>query len=376
MASPLSIDPIDAPHANKGFVRLPVRLYRGAEGFVAPLEMTVRETLDRKQNKFFEHADAAYWLARRDGAAVGRISAQIDRLSPEIDGARVGSFGFFDTEDDPETARALLSAAEDWLRAKGVSIVQGPFSHSINEEVGLLVDGFASRNVVMMPWHPPYAGAHVEAAGYTKARDVHAWDYDVGTGVTVYGAKKKAAESGITIRKLNTGDFSGDIERVVSIFNDAWSQNWGFIPFTENEVAHLAEALKPIVHPELVIILELDGEPVAFAICLPNIQEAADGLGGRLLPFGWAQVLWRLKAAGVKSARVPLMGVRKKLQTSLYGAVAVRAMLEELDESMAGQGFATAELSWILEDNRPMIGILRSIGARRYKTYRVYEKRL
>jgi len=372
----LTIETVAEPHRSDAFVRLPTKLYADHPGFVPPLELMTRETLDPAKNAVFEHLEAAYFLALRDGRPVGRISAQVDSLAVETEGRRIGFFGFFDVADDAEVASALLETAETWLRARGAVASRGPISHTMTEEVGLLVDGFDARPVLMTPWHPPHAGRLVEAGGYDKARDVLCFDYDVGTARATHRAAAKAEAAGVVLRKLDPKDYSGDIARVVSIYNDAWSENWGFTPFTESEVAHLAAALKPIVDPELVVIVEMEGEAVAFAIALPNVLEAAEGLGGRLLPFGWAPFLWRLKGRGVSSCRMPLMGARKSLQTSLLGAVVVRGMLERIDEAMAAAGFVHSELSWILETNASMLAVLRSIGARAYKTHRIYEKPL
>ncbi|MGF1462856.1 MAG: dATP pyrophosphohydrolase [Maricaulaceae bacterium] len=279
-----------------------------------------------------------------------------------------------DAADDAAVFRALFAEAEAWLHAKGAQIARGPFSHSINEESGLLIDGFEHPPMMMMPYHPPYAKGHVEACGYRKAKDLEAWDRKLKDRRPM--RKPDLSGAGVRLRNLNPKDYRGDIERVMAVFNDAWAGNWGFVPFTADEIAHLAQSLRPILSPDLMVIAEQDDTPVAMVIVTPNIAEAVADLDGKLWPLGWAKLLYRLKAGQISSARMPLMGVRRSLQNTLLGAEIVRAMIATVVEAIDARVFERVELSWILEDNAPMQALLKVMRATRYKTYRVFEKSL
>lgn len=305
---------------------------------------------------------------------MGRISAQVDRSAQAAYQRPMGFFGFLDAEDDPEVFGALIHTAEGWLHSRGCKVVWGPLSHSLWEQAGLLVRNFDDPAMFLMPYAPPYAAAHVEAAGYTKVKDLDAWIIEVGA----FLAKRKGVRlpNKVSVRNLNEADYAGDIRRVVEIFNDAWSENWGFVPFTDTDIAHLAKSLRPILDPRLVVIVEYDGQPAAMSIALPNLLEATRDLDGRLLPFGWAKLLWRLKSDRIDSCRIPLMGLRKQFHETVLGAAMLRAMFTRIDEGLTARRFKRLEMSWILEDNRSMILVLKAIGGDNYKTYRVYEKPL
>ncbi len=332
----------------------------------------MRDDLDPKLSPFFTHGRAKYWLARRGERIVGRISAQIDEAAIRVSQRRTGFFGFLDVEDDAEAFQALIQIAEGYLRSEACSHAWGPLSHSLWEVPGLLVENFVDPAMIMLPYSPPYAAAHIEAAGYAKVKDLHAWMIEVGSFVALHKPGKTSAK--YAVRNLNPKDYPGDIRRVVEIFNDAWSANWGFVPYTEVEIAHLTKTLRPIIDPDLVVIVEVDGKPAAMSVCLPNILEAGRDLDGRLLPFGWAKFLWRLQTNSVESCRILLMGLRREFHETLLGAAILRAMFTRLDNGMSKRHFKHAEMSWILEDNAPMIRVLKSIGGRNYKTFRVYEK--
>lgn len=361
------------------FIRLPHRLYRGHAAYVAPLTMERRESLSAAKNPYFRHARTRFWLACRGSTPVGRISAQVDELSLARHGATLGHFGLLEAEDDPAILRALTGAAEGWLRAQGMDRVRGPFNLSINEECGLLVDGFDARPVMMMGYQPPYLGRRLEEQGYAKAKDLLAYDYDIAGAKPIdpRGILKRVTTDGrVRVRPIDMKRYRADLGLILDVFNDAWSENWGFLPFTEDEIVHAAASMKPLIRPDLVWIAEVDGEAAAMIVCLPNLNEAIADLGGSLLPFGWAKLLWRLKVGGVRSCRVPLFGVRKRHHRTPLGAALVLLMLEALRNSAAKAGFRHAELSWILEDNRAIRQVIEGIGARPYKTYRIYEKAL
>lgn len=360
------------------FIRLPGRLYVGDAGFVEPLLFERRQALSRTRNPYFQHAEAEFWLASRNGRVVGRISAQIDKLSLERHGDATGHFGLLDVEDDAATFAALTATAEDWLRAHGMRRVRGPFNLSINEESGLLVEGFDTPAAMMMGYAPPYAGRRIEALGYVKAKDLVAYDYDAtqappgGQALLARAAESKAIE----VRRLNLARYREDLRVILDIFNDAWSDNWGFVPFTEAEMARIANEMRPLIRSEMVWIASLDGVPAAMIVCLPNLNEAIADLDGRLLPFGWLKLLWRLKVRGLKSARVVMMGLRRAHRGTPLGSAAVLMLIESLRAGMATLGYRQAELSWVLEDNVAMRRMIEGIGGRAYKVYRVYEKAL
>jgi GNAT superfamily N-acetyltransferase len=379
LINPVQISPVSSRRDLDDFIGLPSRLYgRGHPGFVQPLRFERREALTPGKNPFFEHAEARLFLARRDGRPVGRISAQIDRLYLERYHDATGHFGFIDAIDDPVVFRALLAEAEAWLKAKGMKRAAGPFNFSTNEEIGLLIDGFDAPPVMMMPYSPPFAAAHVEAAGYAKVKDLIAYDYDV-TGsieITHEAILKRAGldPSLLAVRHIDMKDFKRDLGIILDIFNDAWSDNWGYVPLTASEIEHAAKSMKPVVDPNLVVIASVNGDPAAMIVCLPNIYEAIAGLDGRLLPFGWAKLLWRLKVSKLRTGRVLLFGVRKEFQRSVLGSAVILRVLEELRKGGQKIGAARCELSWILEDNLAMRKIIEKVGGRAYKTYRIYEK--
>ncbi len=374
---PVEMVPVQTKAELERFIRVPMRLNAGDPNWIAPLMFERREALSPKHNPFFEHADHQFWLARKDGRDVGRISAQIDHLAQTDPAAPAGYFGMIAAEDDAEVFAALFAAAEAWLRQRGRAQVVGPFNLSINEEVGLLVDGFDTPPMVMMGHDPPYTGARIEAQGYGKVKDVYA--YISGVPVFTPGVEarlRRLAPAGLVLRPINMKDFDGEVRTLVGIWNDAWSQNWGFAPITEAETRHLGESLKLLLHPRLIWFVEIDGEPAGFGALLPNLNDAIFDLKGKLAPFGWAKLLWRLKIRGVKRGRVPLMGVRRKFAREVRGAFAPFLILDAFRREAPKIGITEAEYSWILEDNAPMRHILDGFGARIYKTYRLYGKAL
>ena len=360
------------------FIRLPMRLMAADPNYVAPLISERRDALTPKTNPFFAHAEAQFFLAVRGGRDVGRISAQIDALAPSDGGPKVGNFGLIAAQDDPAVFAALFAAAEDWLKARGCGRAQGPFNLSINEELGLLVDGFDTPPMVMMGHDPPYARARVEQQGYRKLKDIYAYHMTVAEDLppSVLKLVRRGAPRGVRLRMLDMQRYDEEVRTLTGILNDAWSGNWGFTPTTEAETAQLAKSLKMVVDRRLTWFAEIDGEAAGFIVFLPNVNEAIADLNGRLLPFGWAKLLWRLKVKGVTSARIPLMGVRRKFAGGFRGRVLPFLLIDAAETQARALGYRSAEGSWILEDNLPMRGILEAAGTRIYKTYRLYEKTL
>ena len=381
MGGGIEIRKVETRADRAAFVDLPWALYARDPNWVPPLKSEVHGLIGGvRSNPWFEHAEAALWLALKDDIPVGRISAQVDRLVIEHMGAGTGQWGMFECVDDRAAAHALIGTAEDWLRAKGMTRALGPFSLSIWDEPGLLVGGFELAPTVMMGHHLPYYRALVESAGYVGAKDLHTYELPIATGFPdTVGRIVAAAEksSRIRMRNVDKSRFEAEAALILDILNDAWSDNWGFVPLTPAEVAYVGKKLKPIVFADLIRICELDGEPAAFMITLPDVNELTRDLDGRLLPFGWAKLLWRLRAPKVTRMRVPLMGVRKANQGSRMASFMAFLMIEHIRRaSVANYGAVAGEIGWILDDNGPMKSIADVIGSKITRTYRVYEKGL
>jgi len=344
--------------------------------WVPPLLLERRQHLSPR-NPYFAHAACRFWIAYRHGRPVGRISAQVDQLYLKLYGDQTGFFGLLEAEDDTEVFHALLKTAETWLRRQGMRRVLGPFNLSINQECGLLVAGFNTPPTFMMGHAPSYYGSRIEEHGYKKEKDLLAYRIDAHfkTSASMHSVAARAG-SQVRIRPLKKSHFSRDLWILRDIFEDAWSKNWGFVPFTKAEFEHLGQNLRFLVDGEFVQIAEVDGAPAAMIVVLPNINEVIRDLDGRLLPFGWIKLLWGLKVAHPKTVRVLLMGVRQRYQNSLLGAALALMLIEAVRTCSLKRGIEEAELSWILEDNRGMQNIIESIGGVAYKRYRIYGKNL
>ena len=377
--APLTIRPVASKADRRAFVDFAWTVYRDDPAWVPPLKDEVHGLLDPKKNPWFEHARAQLWLAERGGEVVGRISAQVDDLVLEHMGAGTGQWGFLDALD-AGTAAALIATAEVWLREQGMTRALGPFSLSVWDEPGLEVEGFDEPPTVMMGHHKPEYGAWVEAAGYRKTKDL--LTYEVGIAGWQDPMIDRLIAAGdrnarIRIRKVDKSRFDEEAAVILGLLNDAWSDNWGFVPLTEAEIAYAGKKLKPIIYEELVRIAEVDGEPTAFMITLPDINELIADLDGRLLPFGWAKLLWRLRNPRTKRARVPLMGVAKRLHGSRIASQLAFMLIEFTRRDLvAKRGTLVGEFGWILEDNKGMLSIAELPGARVNHRYRIYEKAL
>ncbi|MCC6215250.1 MAG: hypothetical protein IT376_10295 [Polyangiaceae bacterium] len=352
-------------------------VYREDPRWIRPLDLDVAGRLTPK-NPFFEHGEATTFVARRAGRAVGRCSAQIDRSHLERYRDDTGFFGFLDTVDDPEVAEALLEAAQEWLRRRGLRRVRGPLSLNINEEVGCLVDGFDTPPMLMMPHHRPYQGGLIERAGFAKVKDLYAWRYEVGdvNRRAQRGYDEIAALPEVRVRAIDPKRMADDVSTVMSVFNDAWSDNWGFVPLSRSELAKMAKDLELLLIPELGCIAEIEGEPAAVALALPNVNEMIGDLNGKLLPFGVAKLLWRLKVRGPSSARLLILGIRKRWRHVRKYAALSAYLYVRMNEAAARAGIRWGELSWTLEDNAPVNVGIKMMGGTIYKTYRIYERAL
>jgi hypothetical protein len=372
----LQVNPVNARQELRQFIRLPWSIYADDPAWVPPLILERKEHLS-PHNPYFEHARYQSWIAYRDGTAVGRISAQIDQLHLDRYQENEGFFGMIEAEDNAETFAALLQTAEAWLRDHGMRRVLGPYNLSINQEPGLLVDGFDTPPYLMMGHARPYYGVRIEENGYQKEKDLFAYLLDAHfTAPRAMQAIIKRTRKRVTIRSLRKSNFDEDLKLIEDIFNDAWSENWGFIPFTEAEFKQLGKDFKLVLDFEMVKIAEVDGKPAAFIVVMPNINEAIRDLNGRLFPFGWLKLLWRLKVRYPQTARIPLMGVRQQYHDSLLAAALVFMMIQALQAPAYKHGIKEVEMSWTLEDNQGINDILESLGGRNYKRYRIYSKDL
>jgi hypothetical protein len=374
------VRPVTTAADRKAFIDLPYRVQGSDPNWIPPLKLERRQHLDPRRNPWFEHAEVEFFLAWRDGRPVGRISAQLDRLGRERDAERAIQFGMLEAEGgDLDTIAALLAAAEGFARSRGSRSLQGPFSLSINDECGLLVDGFDSPPAMMMGHAPPEYARALETLGYLKAKDLIAYELPLEGHLPDMLRRvlhRSTLPGTVTARPLRMNRFDEEIHTLVDVFNDAWSDNWGFIPFTEAEVRHLASSLKPLIRPDLISFAELDGKPVGVFAAVPDLNEAIRGFAGKLLPFNWARLVWRLKTDRVPRFRVPLAGVRKAYQRGFWGGEIMYRMYAQVRAALLAHGFTGGEVGWILEDNLPMRRIIEAAGGRVRKTYRIYEKAL
>ncbi|MCJ7500128.1 N-acetyltransferase [bacterium] len=367
--------PVDSGRELKQFINFPWSIYRDDPYWVPPLKSDVRELLSLK-HPFYGHAERKLFLAIEDGVPVGRIAAIINHRHNDFHSQKTGFFGFFESVDDQKTADALFSEGEKWIREKGMDMVLGPVNPSTNEECGLLVENFLSPPFVMMTYNPPYYRELLERAGYGKAKDLYAYWYHVGrelpNRLVRIVQKVKAREPGLVVRPLDKSRFDAELEVVRQVYNEAWEKNWGFIPMTDAEINHMAQKLKPLVIPSLVNLAFVDDEPAGFVMGLPDYNNVLKILNGTILnPFRTMKALRAGKR--IRSGRCLTIGVREKFR---------KRGIESLLFAMTWQGgidmnYRYGELSWILEDNQPMIdGATRAFSAEHYKTYRIYEKQL
>jgi len=368
--------PVPAKASMRRFLLMPARLWKDTPHWVPPLYIERYLHLS-KHNPWFKHADWQAWLAVRDGEAVGRISAHIDHARLERRQDHTGHFGFLDSIDDPEVFRALIERAAAWLKGHGMRRMRGPFNFSTNHDCGMLVEGYDTPPSVMMPHNPPYYPKQMEAIGLSKAQDLLAYRIDADFSVPrgMQSLIDKSADQ-VRLRPLNRKAMDDDFRLIGEIFNDAWVDNWEFVPFSEAEILDVGHALVHLVKDDYIQIAEVNGEAAGMIVFLPNLNEMIRDLNGSLLPFGWAKLLWRLKRSGARSARIPLMGIKKAWQGSLIGTAMVYRLIAALREPARRDGIKEVELSWILENNQAMRNVIESLGGDPYRRYRIYEKPL
>jgi hypothetical protein len=383
--SSITLKRVESAADRKAFVDLVWKLYANDPHWVPPLKAEMLGLIGGiKSNPWFGHAEAAFWLALKDGGVVGRISAQVDQLviAPGAPGAGPGTghFGMFECIDDPAVAEALFDAAEDWLRQKGMTRAMGPFSLSVWDEPGLLVQGVEGPPTVMMGHHLPYYEGMVATRGYQGVKDLHCWSLPIAQPFPemvqrIVAFSERNAK--LVTRPVDKSKFDQEAALILDILNDAWSDNWGFVPLTPAEIAYVGKKLKPIIFEGLVRVAEYEGVPVGFMITLPDINELTRDLNGNLFPFGWAKLLWRLRAPKVKRMRVPLMGIRKSLQGHRAASLMAFQMIEYIRRVAVTEfGASEGELGWVLEDNGPMRSVADAIDSHVTRTYRIYERAL
>jgi hypothetical protein len=375
--NPITIRQIVSKADRKAFINLAFALNAKDPNWIPPLKDEVNALITPGKNPWFEHGEAAFFLAERDGRPVGRISAQIDQLVLEHMGPGIGQWGMLEAESEKVTL-ALLDQAEAWLRMKGMTRSMGPFSLGIWDEPGLLVKGHDHPPTVMMGHNSAAYESWVERFGYRGIKDLLTYDLSVQDGfppivqrIVAMGEKNPK----IRIRRVDKSKFHQEADLILGILNEAWSDNWGYIPLTPAEIAYAGKKLKPIVYEELIRIAEVDGEPVAFMMTLPDLNELTRDLNGELFPFGFVKLLWRLRNPRTKTMRVPLMGVVKKLHGTRLASQLAFMMIEYIRrDAIVRFHTQRAEIGWVLEDNGPMISIADAIESKVNRVYRIYEK--
>ena len=373
---PVDVRPVSSKRERDAFIKLPWRLYAGNPTWVPPLLLERRQFFDPRKNPFFQHAQVQLFLARRDGRVVGRISAHVDANLDAFQGTDWGLFGFFECEDDPEAARALLDAAETWLRARGRPNMVGPMDFTTNDECGLLIEGHERPPIILSGWHHPYYQRLLEeACGLHKAMDLLMWDLQVENRDRVHPAIWKVAadveaKHGIVCRNFSKRDLEAEVGRFLEVYNAAWEKNWGFVPLTEEEVRHYAKTLKPVLDENWAMVAEKrdTGEVVGAALTLPDYNQVLHELNGRLLPFGWLKALRARRR--VDKVRVFALGVKPE-----YQHTGVAAKFYEMHFDAAARTPQTGgEMGWILETNEPMNRAMEGMGGEVVRRFRVYER--
>jgi GNAT superfamily N-acetyltransferase len=370
----VTVRPVSGKRDLRAFIRVPFRLHRGTP-WVPPLIMERREFLDRDKNPFFRHAEAEYFIAERDGEAVGRITAHVDERWTQFQGGNDGMFGFFESDNDPEVARALVEEATGWLRARGRERMLGPMDFTTNDECGILIDGYDLNPMVLEPWHPPYYRELIEGLGMTKSMDLLMWELHLGKlkqGDRFHdfiheAARKSHSEHGVTVRQMRKRDLEAEVTRFMEVYNAAWGPNWGFVPITEEEVSFQAKNLKPILDENWAMIAERKGEVVGAALTLPDINQVLAKMKGRVLPLGWWHFLTGRRK--VDQVRVFALGVKPEYQH--FGVAA--ALYVRHIETAARVPQKGGEMGWILEVNEPMNRAMEGMGGTIVKRYRLYE---
>ena len=358
------------------FIKLPWQIYKDDLYWVAPLLVERKDFLNKEKNPFFKHSEVVFYLAERNGRTVGRIAGIVNHNHIEYHQEKAGFFGFFECVNDYEVAKALLDKVRDWLRSKGMEIMRGPANFSSNEEWGFLLEGFDSRPVIMMTYNPPYYLEFMERYGMVKARDLYAYFIDEASYPpqrVVRMAESIRKKQNVRIRSINMKKFETEVGGIKEIYNSAWSRNWGFVPMTDEEFDHLAKSLKQIVDPHMIFIAEAEGKPAGFSLALPDFNQVLARLNGRLFPLGILKLFWHTKIRNkIDGVRIIIMGVVPEFQKRGIDTV---FYVQSFDVGVK-RGYRWAEMSWVLEDNTLMNRVMKLLGAKLYKKYRIYEMRI
>ena len=369
-AAPVEVRRVAGKREREAFIRFQWEIYRGNPAWVPPLLLERRDFLDARKNPFFLHADVELFLAWRDNRIVGRIAAIEDRNYNKFHSSRTVGWGLFECIDDESVAAALLDAVKAWARPRGLTAMLGPVSFSTNYDCGILLDAYELPPFLLTTYNPPYYPRLIEACAQRKAKDLFGWRLDVQHEVPARVqrlAEKLRKREGLVVRPIDLKDIEGEIDKIKRIYNDAWEQNWGAVPMTDEEFHHMAKDMKQLVVPELLLIAEIGGDPVAFAMTLPDVNRALAKIDGRLFPFGLFKLLWHMKR--VKACRLVALGIRKGFRKRGIDAVLYNDTLRNAQKL----GYVDGEVSWTLEDNDLINRAIELMGAKRSKTYRIYE---
>lgn len=374
----LTVEPVRTKSELSEFITLPRRLYEGLPGFVAPLDLERRQLLDPTKAAFFRHGVARYWIARRNGSAVGRVSAQIDFAADGPDALEIGLFGCLDAIDDGEVVAALLKTAETWLRQRNRRIIRGPFLLSVNGEPGLLVEGQWESATTLLGWHPAYLAGHVQNAGYQSATRMYCFNCtqkELTDNLNRQDLTGLRARANIVVRDMRLDNLTADMEITRRIVNDGWRRNWGFTPVTESDVRALTTQFKPFLFSDSGFFIEARGEPAAVMLSIPNIFDVMTDIGPAPGLLGWAKLLFRIWRQRYRCFRVVLVGLTSKYQNSVLGGVIASVAIEEEGRRLCARR-ADCVLGWVLESNHAMLSAFETLGFRPSRTYSVYERHL
>ena len=375
--SKIQIVEVNSQRELKKFTQLPFQLHAHIPNYIPPLFQERWGLLHPKKNPFYQHASVRHFLAYQNNKLVGGISAHHDPTHEKFKHMHYGCFGFFESVDDPKVAQALVEAAANFLKTKDCKVMVGPLNFTTNDETGLLVEGFEHPMMVGMPYNPAYYPPLLEGQGFTKLKELYAWYYD--NQVIPEGALQIADAvlqyPGLTIRNLDKKHFYRDIQIIREVFNSAWSNNWGFVPITEAQAKKAAHDFKHILDERFVLIAEVNGDPAAICLGLPNIYEITHDLKGKLWPFGWVKFLYRLKTHAFKTGRLALLGVKKEYRGSILGGLSV-LLYVKFNQLGLSLDYKYGELSWTLEDNEKINQGIEFMGGRIYKKYRVYQRQI
>jgi GNAT superfamily N-acetyltransferase len=373
----ISIKKVENDYEKNQFIKFPWKIYENDAYWVPPLLFDVKNNLDKKKNPFYDHSKMEMWLAEKEGKLAGRIAAIVNENHNKYYNDKVGFFGFFECVNDKDVSKLLFDTASEYLKENEMEVIRGPVNPSTNDECALLIDGFDSSPVMLMPYNPKYYVSLIEEYGFEKAKDLYALyiGADVINNEELMKRLKRISDmiikkEKLTLRKVNLSDFNNEVQRIREVYNNAWQENWGFVPMTEDEFKHVAKNLKPIADEDFILFAEKDGKPIGFSLCLPDINQVLKDLNGRLFPFGIFKFLKNKKKIDV--LRVIIMGVNVEYHRKGIDAI----FYQHIIKTGYKRNIKAGEISWVLEDNYAMVQAAEKLGAHIYKTYRIFDKKL